>query len=161
MTAEEQAAALEAKLKVIADQAVAIKAERQDEEIATKAQEKRETEERHRKLIDGFEAVVRGVEAETANEHAAKEAVRRASRENMKGLDDETWTANMPEHLITNGGYTAAQSPHHDISLLDLGDQDDEEFNQEDFADEEVNESEDEEMSADDEEEQEEQQEKA
>ena len=76
------------------------------------------------------------------------------SRETTKHMGAEEWTANMPEHIITNGGYTAVQlNDHQDNTLLDLGDQEDDEMDNEDVADDEINDEEEEEMDADNEEE--------
>lgn len=156
-TAEQQAKELEEKLAKLGEIAKATKKARIEDELKAKTKEKVETEERHAKLMDGFEAIVKADAAEVAAKKAAVEAVMKESRKNTKHMGGEEWTANMPEHIITNGGYTAVQLNDQENTLLDLGDQEDDEMDNEDVADDEINDEEEEEMDADDEEENEKQ----
>lgn len=97
---EEQEAALNAKLEVLKEQAIATKQARAAEVAEAKGRAAVEDEKRIAKTMDFFRGVVEADAKAVLDKNTATEKVRVASRQARGPLSGEEWTATMPEHYL-------------------------------------------------------------
>lgn len=97
-TAEEEKAKLDAKMAAINAAAEVAKKARIAKEKADAEKAEEDDDKRKRRILDGFKAEVKRIEAETAQKNALEAAVRAAAAASTRHLSDEEWVANMPEH---------------------------------------------------------------
>ena len=107
-TAEEKKEAVE---KAITEKVKVAKAE--SDEAKEEDHKKTETEKeaavkRGHDIIEKNKKLVKDVEAETAKQNAADKEVGKAAAEKTRGLTDEEWTANMPNHHLK--GYLGTEA---------------------------------------------------